>query len=386
MIFFRAHKLFDTEMELQVKNVSASYGSRDVLRCVNGTVASGELVSVVGPSGSGKSTLLRALAGLTPPDVTGSILFDGLSVANRSPQLRNVGFVFQDLALYPHLRVYDNIAMGLRFAPTEQPRPSAALLHRRVETVAKRLGVSEYLSRFPKQLSGGQQQRVALARAIVRAPKLNLLLLDEPFSGLDPMLRASVRDLLKSLHQEIGITTICVTHDRLDAVTISDRILVLRDGVALQMDTPGRLFDNPANLFVATFLAEFPLNQFPATIGVGDQLTLAFAGFRVHIPLAPSIRLTRHSCLTVVIRPEAFRLARECLAPSSDHAHALSLALIRRDRLGERSLLSLAAPDGTIVSMVTSRRAEISDGHVEVCLHADDIMAFDDSGVRIELR
>ena len=232
----------------------------------------GEFVVLVGPSGCGKSTLLRMIAGLE--DVTvGDIYIGEMDVTDRPPQERDIAMVFQNYALYPHMTVRDNLAYGLKLR--KMPKSE---WRSRVDEVASVLGLSELLGRKPAALSGGQRQRVAMGRAIVRNPKA--FLMDEPLSNLDAKLRVSMRAELAKLHERLGVTTVYVTHDQVEAMTLGQRVAVLRDGVLQQVDTPHVLFHAPANLFVAAFIGSPSMNLVEAEI-VGD--VVRFAGFDVDV-------------------------------------------------------------------------------------------------------
>jgi multiple sugar transport system ATP-binding protein len=252
-------------------------------------IESGEFLVLVGPSGCGKSTLLRMIAGLE--DATdGTITIDGRDVTDLPPRSRDVAMVFQSYALYPHMSVRENLGYGLRVRKT--PKKEA---ERRVAEVAKLLGLEEMLDRRPAALSGGQRQRVAMGRAIVREPKA--FLMDEPLSNLDAKLRVSMRASLASLHSRLRTTTIYVTHDQVEAMTLGQRVAVLRDGKIQQVDTPQVLYSTPNNLFVAAFIGSPAMNLVEADLVDG---TLSFAGYRM------PVRAPQHGRVVVGIRPEAF--------------------------------------------------------------------------------
>lgn len=249
-------------MSVSLRGVSKRFGSVEALRRVNLDIERGEFFVLLGPSGSGKSTLLRIIAGLEEPD-EGEVLIDGRVVNDVDPSKRDIAFVFQNYALYPHMRVYDNIAFPLRMRkyPKEQIRE-------RVSEVARMLGITHLLDKYPYQLSGGEQQRVALARAIVRRPKV--FLLDEPLSNLDAKLRVRLRfELRKLLHDELKTTTIYVTHDQVEAMTMADRIAVINRGEIVQVDSPTGLYERPVNTFVAGFIGTPPMNLLNARIEEG---------------------------------------------------------------------------------------------------------------------
>jgi multiple sugar transport system ATP-binding protein len=257
-------------------------------------IGDGEFMVLVGPSGCGKSTLLRMIAGLE--EVTqGSISIGGTDVTEFAPRRRDIAMVFQSYALYPHMSVRKNIGYGLkvRRVPKDESR-------RRVEEVAKLLGLEELLERKPAQLSGGQRQRVAMGRAIVREPKA--FLMDEPLSNLDAKLRVEMRASLAQLHARLGVTTVYVTHDQVEAMTLGQRVAVLDAGRILQVDTPQRLYEHPVNLFVAAFIGTPAMNLVEGAID-GDHVV--FGGLR--LPLDPTRRPQGGSRPVVVgVRPEAF--------------------------------------------------------------------------------
>jgi multiple sugar transport system ATP-binding protein len=256
-------------------------------------IGDGEFVVLVGPSGCGKSTLLRMIAGLE--EITdGSVAIGDVDVTDKPPQQRDIAMVFQDYALYPHMTVRDNLAYGLKLR-----RMPKAEWRRRVEETAKTLGLDDLLDRKPGKLSGGQRQRVAMGRAIVREPKA--FLMDEPLSNLDAKLRVSMRAQLSALHARLGTTTVYVTHDQVEAMTLGRRVAVMRDGHILQVDTPQALYASPVNLFVAAFIGSPAMNLVEADVADG---VVSFAGFRLPTSYAGSQRLIAG------VRPEAFEDAR----------------------------------------------------------------------------
>ena len=253
-------------------------------------IESGEFLVLVGPSGCGKSTLLRMIAGLE--DATeGSITIDGRDVTELPPRSRDVAMVFQSYALYPHMSVRENLGYGLKVRKT--PKKDA---QKRVEEVAQLLGLDELLDRRPAALSGGQRQRVAMGRAIVREPKA--FLMDEPLSNLDAKLRVSMRASLASLHSRLRTTTIYVTHDQVEAMTLGQRVAVLRDGKVQQVDTPQVLYAGPTNLFVAAFIGSPAMNLVEAEVADGF---VSFAGHRI------PARAPKQGRVVVGIRPESLQ-------------------------------------------------------------------------------
>src|SRR3954452_9831075 len=231
---------------LQLDGLSKSFGELQILRSIDLALADGEMLVIVGASGCGKSTLLRLVAGLETA-TAGRIVIDGRDVTNVDPAARDIAMVFQNYALYPHMTVFDNMAYGLRIRGL-----SRAEIGTRVQEAAELLGIGPLLARRPRQLSGGQRQRVAIGRAIVRHPKL--FLFDEPLSNLDAELRAQMRVEIAKLHRALGVTMVYVTHDQVEAMTLADRIVVLRSGLIEQVGSPSELYDDPANRFVAGFI------------------------------------------------------------------------------------------------------------------------------------
>jgi multiple sugar transport system ATP-binding protein len=263
-------------------------------------IRDGEFMVLVGPSGCGKSTLLRMIAGLE--EVTeGRIVIGGRDVTDLRPRDRDIAMVFQNYALYPHMTVEDNLGFGLKLRRVPRQERTS-----RVREVAVTLGLETLMERRPAMLSGGQRQRVAMGRAMVREP--TAFLMDEPLSNLDAKLRVSMRAELARLHDRLGVTTVYVTHDQVEAMTLGQRVAVLRDGVLQQCDTPQRLFNDPTNLFVAAFMGSPSMNVVEATIGDGR---VEFAGFSLPLPPEPG-RLTRARRDVILgIRPTDIRHAAD---------------------------------------------------------------------------
>ena len=305
--------------EIEVRNVTKAFpGDVLALDDVSLTIGDGEFIALVGPSGCGKSTLLRSIAGLE--DVTsGEIAIGGRDVTDLAPRHRDIAMVFQSYALYPHMSVRQNLGYGLRVRRTPK-----AEIRKRVEEIAELLGLAELLERKPAQLSGGQRQRVAMGRAIAREPQA--FLMDEPLSNLDAKLRVSMRSALARLHEQLAVTTVYVTHDQVEAMTLGQRVAVMRDGKVQQIDTPQKLFDDPANLFVAAFIGSPSMNLVEATIDEGD---VVFGQFR--IPLDWARRPSASSGRVVVgIRPEAF----EDTAFASPDLPTLDVEVVVLEELG----------------------------------------------------
>jgi multiple sugar transport system ATP-binding protein len=268
---------------VSISGLQKRYGGVDALRGIDLEIPDGEFTVLVGPSGCGKSTLLRSIAGLEEIS-DGTISIGGQVVNDMRPRDRDVAMVFQDYALYPHMTVFNNIGFALRARKLPQ-----AEIASRVKSAARMLDIEQLLDRYPRQLSGGQRQRVAIGRAIVRNPRL--FLFDEPLSNLDAQLRDEMRSEIKRLHQELGTTMIYVTHDQIEAMTLADRIVLLRDGRIEQAGTPLELYDRPATHFVAGFLGSPQMNFAPATLrNAAGRLKLQLEG-GLTLPVPQAITL-----------------------------------------------------------------------------------------------
>ena len=265
-------------MRVRIDNVTKKFGPTTAVADFTAELQDGHLICLLGPSGCGKSTLLNMLCGIIPV-TQGQIFFDDKDVTKLPPDQRNIGMVFQNYALYPHMTVAENIAFPLEVQKVKKEERKA-----RVEEIAKLVHVDNLLKRYPSELSGGQQQRVAIARAMVKKP--DLLLMDEPLSNLDARLRLEMREEIRRIQKETGVTTIFVTHDQEEAMSISDSILLMKDGLLIQSGLCQELYVNPNSLFVAEFLGNPPANKLPASVVEPVETTAA----------------------TVAIRPEAFTL------------------------------------------------------------------------------
>lgn len=241
---------------LQLNDIRKRFGEIEIIQGIDLAIQQGEFIVFVGPSGCGKSTLLRLIAGLEPI-TEGQLVLDGRDITQTPSGKRDLAMVFQSYALYPHMSVYDNMSFALRLAGAPKDE-----IRRKVEQAAATLNLTPYLQRTPRELSGGQRQRVAIGRAIVRAPKV--FLFDEPLSNLDAALRGNTRVEIHKLHKALGATTIYVTHDQVEAMTLADRVVVLRDGRIEQVGAPLELYDRPVNQFVAQFIGMPPMNLIPA--------------------------------------------------------------------------------------------------------------------------
>ncbi len=320
--------------EIHLTDLTKSYGPTEVLHHVEGAIKDGEFIVIVGPSGCGKSTLLRMVAGLESV-TSGEIRIGDRRVNELEPSARDIAMVFQNYALYPHMSVRENMAYGLKIR-----KLAKAEINRRVEEAADILEIGPYLDRKPRQLSGGQRQRVAMGRAIVRDPQV--FLFDEPLSNLDAKLRVQMRLEIRKLQQRLGVTSIYVTHDQVEAMTLGDRLMVLNGGYVEQFGTPIELYDRPASVFVAGFIGSPAMNFLPATTGP-DGVTLPTGGTIA----APQVQL---DSVLLGIRPEH-------LLP--DEAGEITIVVDMVEQLGANSLLH-GTLGGTDHAMVASVAGHVS--------------------------
>lgn len=339
--------------ELTLRNIIKRYGTTEVVHGIDLDIKNGEFVVFVGPSGCGKSTLLRMIAGLEEIS-DGELCIDGVRMNEVAPAKREIAMVFQSYALYPHMSVYDNLAFGLQTAGEKKD-----VIDQRVQHAAKMLKIETYLQRKPKALSGGQRQRVAIGRAIVREPKL--FLFDEPLSNLDAELRVQMRVELSKLHADLGTTMIYVTHDQVEAMTMADRIVVLRDGVIEQAGSPLDLYNKPANRFVAGFIGSPKMNFLEGVAAgqtaVGLQVKL-HGGETVTIPATAS-QVADAAPVCVGIRPEHVELA----------AGGLPMQVALTEQLGGNTVLygSLSAQQSLVVQVVGQSHIKRGDTvHVQL--------------------
>ena len=291
-------------VSVKLVNLTKKFGKVTAVNNLNLEIKKGEFVALLGPSGCGKSTTLYLIAGLYKP-TSGEIYFDDRVVNDLDPKDRNIGMVFQSYALYPHMTVYDNIAFGLKIKKVPKQE-----IDRRVKEVAKMLHIENLLDRKPAQLSGGQQQRVALARAIAKHP--DIFLMDEPLSNLDAKLRIEMRTELKRLQKELGITTIYVTHDQIEAMTMADRIAVMNEGKLQQYGEPDELYNRPSNIFVADFIGTPPINLLPVNLVQGNgkvYIKTPFGDIEIGDEYAEVFRKLSEGEYIMGIRPEHIKVA-----------------------------------------------------------------------------
>ncbi|HXU54730.1 MAG TPA: sn-glycerol-3-phosphate ABC transporter ATP-binding protein UgpC [Casimicrobiaceae bacterium] len=281
---------------VSIRSVQKRFGSTPVIRGVDIEIADGEFCVLVGPSGCGKSTLLRMLAGLE--EITAGEIWIGSRIVNKvAPKERDVAMVFQNYALYPHMTVRDNMSFALMLA-----KQSKSEIETRVAKAAGILGLAQLLDRYPRQLSGGQRQRVAMGRAIVRDPQV--FLFDEPLSNLDAKLRVQMRTEIKELHQRLKTTSIYVTHDQIEAMTMADRIVVMRDGIVEQTGTPLDLYDTPVNIFVAGFIGSPAMNLVPGVARINGAAPVVEFDGGIRLPLPTSARASDGQPVLYGMRPE----------------------------------------------------------------------------------
>ncbi len=313
---------------IRIKDVWKAYTTEPVIFGIDFDIPDGAFVVLVGPSGCGKSTLLRMIAGLE--DISSGEIHIGNKVVNDvAPKDRDIAMVFQNYALYPHLTVKENMAFSLRLRKQKRD-----LIEERVREAAEILGLTELLHRYPRALSGGQRQRVAMGRAIVR--EASVFLFDEPLSNLDAKLRVQMRTEIKALHQRLRTTTVYVTHDQIEAMTMADIIVVMQDGVVMQLGSPLDLYDKPANRFVAGFIGSPAMNFFDGQIDNGEFLTTE--GHRLPLPQSTAAAAHPNGPLTYGIRPEHLAIASE----------------------GMPSIVSVVEPTGSETQVV----ADLGDGQV----------------------
>ncbi len=366
--------------DLKITALEKYYGQMHAVRGIDLEIPAGEFTVLVGQSGCGKSTLLRTIAGLEAAD-KGSIEIGGVRVNNLPPRERDIAMVFQNYALYPYMKIFENIAFGLRARKTP-----AAEIKPKVLRAAQMLGIDHLLDRYPRQLSGGQLQRVAIGRAIVRNARLYLF--DEPLSNLDAQLRDEMRGEIKRLHQELGKTMIYVTHDQVEAMTMADRIVLIRNGKIEQTGAPLELFERPATRYVAGFLGSPSMNFIPATVvGTGQGIALKLSdGVQLPMPATRTEALAqwRDKPIELGLRPEHFSPAAgheqraglaamsvlvELLQPTGSRTYA-SFRIGETEVTAELQAHDVTAPNETVRLMADMNRAVLIDPASEKVLQA----------------
>jgi len=330
--------------QVVIRSLNKRFDDVHAVKDVNLEIRDKEFMVFVGPSGCGKTTTLRMIAGLESI-TSGQILIGDRVVNDLPPMDRDIAMVFQNYALYPHMSVYDNMAFGLKMRKFDREE-----IRRRVQEAADILGIRDYLHRKPRQLSGGQRQRVALGRAIVRHPQV--FLFDEPLSNLDAKLRVQMRVELKKLHERLGTTAVYVTHDQVEAMTLGDRVVVMRDGVVQQVGEPLELYNNPVNRFVAGFLGSPAMNFAPVRVVAanGGGLRIENDGLRLLVPPDQAGRVGRYAGreLTFGIRPEDLRIATDSDPPDLTFEAIVEVV----ERLGSETLLDIRVGSSAMVAAV----------------------------------
>ena len=323
---------------LAVNHLSKSFGDTPVIEDISFDVPHGEFCILLGPSGCGKTTILRLIAGLEQQD-RGEIFINSREVTHLTPRERDVAMVFQNYALYPHMNVYENMAFSLNVQKTGKVD-----IERTVRETAVLLGLERLLLRKPRELSGGQRQRVAIGRAIVRKPQL--FLFDEPLSNLDARLRSSMRVELAKLHHQLKATTLYVTHDQVEAMTLGERIIIFNEGEIQQMGSPDELYHRPSNLFVASFIGTPRINLINGTINAKDNTFLFTAGdFTLRLGEREELRPFRGREITIGIRPESLRPGKGQTRGKVDLVEHLGSEALVYVRIDDAVLIAKAPPD-----------------------------------------
>lgn len=346
---------------IELNNLDKRFGQTHVVKNLNLKIADREFLVLLGPSGCGKTTTMRMIAGLEQPS-SGEILFDGMRVNDTPTQMRDVAMVFQNYGLYPHMNVYENVAYPLKLQKVSSE-------HRQilVSKAADRVGLKPFMQRMPRELSGGQRQRVALARAIVRNPRV--FLMDEPLSNLDAKLRVTARAEIKNLSEELGVSTVYVTHDQVEAMTLAHRVAVMNDGIIQQLGRPEDIYNNPANVFVASFIGSPAMNLLKVE---ATHNSVRWQG-------SPSVylRTPRAGNLIMGVRAEDMHL-------TSDSDGHFSAEVFTFELLGDSTMVNLKLAD-TVFSVKTGKDLRLSRGErVHVRLPQDRLYWFDaGSGERL---
>ena len=353
-------------------HITKKYGEVTAVNDLNIQIRDQEFLVLVGPSGCGKSTALRMIAGLE--EITGGDLYIGdRRVNDVAPKDRDIAMVFQSYALYPHMSVRENLAFGLKLRKTPKPE-----IDRRVNEVAELLAIGEYLERKPKQLSGGQRQRVAMGRALVREPQV--FLFDEPLSNLDAKLRVETRSGLIKLHQRLQTTTVYVTHDQVEAMTMGHRIAVMRDGILQQLDTPQTLYDRPANLFVAGFIGSPAMNFFPGQLTSddgGEELWVQTTGLKLKVPETMRTKLGSSNGREIVfgVRPEHIHSKLE--VPNAEPSRTANVNVSVVEPLGSEVYAYMSANGHEFIARMDASAQPRPGETIETVFDTEHLHVFD---------
>ncbi|MDQ6438183.1 sn-glycerol-3-phosphate ABC transporter ATP-binding protein UgpC [Mesorhizobium sp. LHD-90] len=350
-----------------IKNVVKSYGALQILNGIDIEIEDNSFVVLLGPSGCGKSTLLRMIAGLE--DLTsGDIMIGGKTVNNLHPKARDIAMVFQNYALYPHMNVFDNMGFSLRLAGTDKE-----IIRKKVHEAAQILDLHQYLDRYPRQLSGGQRQRVAMGRAIVRDPKV--FLFDEPLSNLDAKLRVQMRTEIKSLHQRLNATCIYVTHDQIEAMTMADKIVVMRSGNIEQFGSPLDIFDNPNNIFVAGFIGSPPMNLIECSVAAANGSIRLITKDGIELPWRGDAHITDGQRVVYGVRPGNLKLVE---------SGGIATRIDVQEQTGSETLVFGLAGTSNICATFSERHNFQRGQQIRLEPEPVNVHLFDgDSGVRI---
>ena len=364
--------------KIELKHIDKFYGKNHILKDVNLTIEDGDFMTLLGPSGCGKTTTLRVVSGLEKPQ-NGTIHMDGKEIVNAAeahfapPSERDLNLVFQSYALWPHMTVRENIAFGLNIQKLPKDE-----VDRRIKDALGRMQIGQYVDRYPSELSGGQQQRVAIARAIASEP--HLLLMDEPLSNLDAKLRGQMRVEISKLHQRLETTIIYVTHDQTEAMTLGTRIVVMKDGVVQQVDSPQNLYDRPCNKFVAGFIGAPQMNMIDAQVAkAGSDITLSFGGHTVALPAAKGKGLEEGGYIgktvTLGIRPEDLHDEEAFLEANPKSIFQAEIRVY--EMLGSEVLLYFDIDDANFTAKVNPRTTARPGDSIKVAMDLDKVHIFD---------
>jgi len=360
--------------KLTFKNLKKIYQPHHVtaVKDFNLEIEDKEFVVLVGPSGCGKSTTIRMIAGLE--EITaGELYIDDVLVNHMAPKDRDIAMVFQNYALYPHMTVYENMSVGLKLRKLPKPE-----IDKRVKEAAQILGIEDLLERRPKALSGGQKQRVALGRAMVREPKV--FLMDEPLSNLDAKLRVQTRSEIVKLHKRLQTTVVYVTHDQTEAMTMGDRIVVMKDGIVQQIATPREIYENPLNLFVAGFIGSPPMNFIE--VKIENDLTASYGGFghnKIQLTIEKA-RILKHrgycgKTVMMGVRPEDVYLIGDTIAGPYFSKFEAQLDLM--EMVGAETLLHLKSQENHIIARVSTRNSDLSKHNNQFLIDGSKLLFFD---------
>jgi multiple sugar transport system ATP-binding protein len=352
--------------QVELVDVCKRFGATEVVHDANLSIDDNEFIVLVGPSGCGKSTILRMIAGLeTISD--GEIKINGRKVNDVMPKDRDVAMVFQNYALYPHMSVFENMAFSLRMAKLGKDE-----IHRKVNKAADILELTPYLQRKPAALSGGQRQRVAMGRAIVRSP--SVFLFDEPLSNLDAQLRTQMRMELKKMHLKMQTTTIYVTHDQIEAMTLADRIVILKDGKVQQVGTPVEVYEQPDNRFVAGFIGNPPINMLPAVVSrgsEGDEISFCGLTFPVSLPAG----CKDQDQVLAGIRPDSIK--RDGALAALPEQWLIDGKVVVAEIVGSQSLLEFTMGEASIIAELEGRVAAAPGQTMKLGLNLENLLLFD---------